>query len=302
MAYADLEREVARRRARSGDIGPAKTETPQPALENVSVESTEATCVRCGEPFTASCLRDGLKTILKQRHCSPCSEILAAEQSEADAKEQREARRAAWDLRLADLPKYREPFDSQAAIKGSLDLWDRAQTAMGAYPSAADRERQSEILWNRLESAIARVDAWTPNRKGIGFAGESGHAKTRLMFTLLHRLFLAGMSVEFITATAFGDEASARFSQDSGDAKRWIERLARVDVFFYDDMGKEALTERVAKELFNLIDKRASARRPIFATANFTGDQLAKHYEARSPMIGEPIVNRLRDCCEFIPV
>ena len=302
MGYAELEMEVAKRRARAGDIGHTETKAPQMALANVSVEITEATCVRCEKPFTASCLGDGLKTVLKQRHCSPCSEILLEEQAEADAREQRKARRAAWDLRLADLAKYREPFDRIAAIDGSLDLWDRAQSEMGAYPTAADRERQEGIITRRLDSAIARVEAWQPSRKGIGFAGESGHAKTRLMFTLLRRLYVSGMSVEFITATAFGDEASARFSEDSRDAKRWIERLARVDVFFYDDMGKEALTERVAKELFNLIDKRATARRPIFATANFTGDQLAKHYEARAPKSGEPIVNRLRDCCEFIPV
>ena len=286
-------------RARSGDREPVTITTPQSALARIEIESIETPCARCGKKFTASCLRDGLTTLLRQRHCSPCSKILSVEQAEQLTQEKREARRAAWDLRLADLPKYREPFDRQTALAGSLELWERAQ---GVRPTAAAREAQSRIIAARLETAIARVDGWEPSRKGIGFAGESGHAKTRLMFTILRRLFVSGMGVEFITATAFSDEVSARFSEDSQEAKRWINRLSRVDVFFYDDIGKEALTERVAKELFNLFDKRATARRPIFATANFTGDQLAKHYESRSPMIGAPIVNRLRDCCEFIAV
>lgn len=302
MGFNELEMEVARLRARSGEREPMNVTTPLSAFARIEIKSTETTCARCNQPFTARCLSEGQKTVLRQRHCSPCSAILLTEQTEQTAREQQESRCAAWDSRLADLPKYREPFDRQTAISGSLDLWERSQIAAGTRPTAATREAQSKILTVHLEAAIAKIDAWQPSRKGIGFAGESGHAKTRLMFTLLRRLFLAGMTVEFITATAFGDEIGSRFKEDAKDAKRWVERLARADVFFYDDIGKEALTERVAKELFNLFDKRATARRPIFATANFTGDQLAKHYESRSPMIGAPIVNRLRDCCEFIAV
>jgi len=65
-------------------------------------------------------------------------------------------------------------------------------------------------------------------------------------------------------------------------------------------LGKEHVTDRVIKELFNLFDKRASAGRPIFCSANFTGSQLEARFDTHLPMSGAPIVNRLRDCCEFL--
>lgn len=271
-------------------------------VEFVKTKAVETKCVRCGKTFSARSAWIGLKPLLVQRHCEMCSGIMAAEQANADARKLTESRRAAWERRLADLPKYREPFDSQRAIEGSLELWERAQATKGKHPTPEDRERQAEVFTRRLDSAIARFDAWSPSPKGLGLVGNSGHAKTRLVFTLLKRLYMAGLNVEFITATAFGDEVSARFGEDSREAKKWIERLARVDVFFYDDMGKEALTKRVVDELFNLIDKRSAARKPVFVTANFTSEWLVKHYEEKAEMTGEPILNRLRDCCEFLPL
>ena len=297
MACNELENEVARRRAKAGDFEPV-TPTPKNAVAALQAITVDRECVQCHQMFAALSIAGMI-----QRHCGPCCEALEAETATAKAEQLTADRRAAWESRLADLPKFREPFDRGLAIYGALELWERAQIAKhGAKPIADAKESHQAKIMSRLDAAIQATEAWLPSRKGIGLAGESGNAQTRLMFTLLERLYVSGMSVTFLTATEFGDEVSARFSEDSRDAKRWMERLSKVDVLFYDDMGKEALTERVAKEIFNLFDKRANARRPIFATANFTGDQLAKHYESRSPMIGAPIVNRLRDCCDFLPL
>jgi len=276
---------------------------PAAAFDHLETETEETTCARCGAKFHGTCLRNSGRQLLRQRHCGPCSEVLAAEQSKQAADERREARRQQWETRLAALPKYREAFDSEKAISGSLELWERGRLATtGEKPTAEARDQEAKILTRRLSAAMAKVEAWQRSSRGIGLVGESGRAKTRLMFTLLGRLFVSGMSVEFISATEFSDEVGARFGQDSQDAKRWIDRLSKVDVFFYDDLGKEALTERVAKELFNLFDKRTNGRKPIFTTANFTGQQLEAHFDAKAQKAGAPIINRLRDCCDFLPL
>lgn len=270
-------------------------------LEMGRVESTCEPVSGCGRTFSAAVLRSRGRMWLRQRHCPACAARLEREREDQTAAGRVKARRAQWRARLVDLPKYCQAFDPQAALAGSVELWLRAQSApAGQRPDAAALERETNAIRRRLERALAAVNRWQPGGKGLGLVGESGRSKTRLLFTLMERLFVAGMRVEFITATDFSNEVGARSKDDIRGAKRWADGLARAAVLFYDDLGKEHLTDRVVKELFNLFDKRAAAGKPIFCTANYTGWQLERRFDSQFPMTGAPIVNRLRDCCEFL--
>ena len=146
------------------------------------------------------------------------------------------------------------------------------------------------------EESIAQILGWKPNRCGMMICGPSRTFKTRVVWMLLHRLYVEQcIWVEAMTSVAFGHECARRFMNGTGE--EWVERLGAAPVLFIDDLGKFKLTDRVEAELFGLVEHRVSWGRPIITTVNISGDELA---DRMSPDRGAPLVARLREFCDVI--
>lgn len=140
---------------------------------------------------------------------------------------------------------------------------------------------------------LTEVLSWEPSERGIGLTGATGSGKTRLIFLLLHRLFMERHRAFAITAKRFEHCCHRMFDKDD-EARSVISRCKSTPILFIDDIGKEKYTERVESEFYDLIETRTAYLKPILWTANFSGDQLRK---AMSEDRGAPIVRRLREFC-----
>lgn len=155
--------------------------------------------------------------------------------------------------------------------------------------------RETDLSYPRLEKRF--VDAVrnykSSEGKGLGLIGPTGSGKTRLLYAVLERAFLAGMWVHSTSHNAFRKVVIDSFGSDGEsrwEARSKLDMMTRVDVLLFDDLGKAPATEAVDAELFELIERRTNSKRPTLWSANGSGDALEVWL---GPDRGDAILRRL---------
>ena len=143
---------------------------------------------------------------------------------------------------------------------------------------------------------VPKVMAWQESSKGYGLIGDSFLGKSFILHELFRRWFEHGKLVVMVSATEF---AWACGSTEQDERRNLIERMIRADMLLLDDLGKEKITERVESDLYHVLEMRRRNLKPIFVTVNSSGEELKKKLSADG---GDPILNRIRDICEILPV
>lgn len=145
--------------------------------------------------------------------------------------------------------------------------------------------------------AIAQIEQWQDAEDGVGLAlrGPSGRGKTRLAFVLGRRLFMAGNSVECITATRLAHLCIESYDDNDrikNAAREKLRSIRSARYLILDDLGKQKFTERAETELYDLIEHRTSHLLPTIWTANVSSDDFA---DMMSEDRGVPIIRRLSE-------
>ncbi len=156
---------------------------------------------------------------------------------------------------------------------------------------------------NRLPSQeLKQAMDWKLGPKGLILIGDTGLGKSRVAWELLRRVLIKDrpeVTFKWFDAIAFGHAISEKYRSEN--AEDWLERLSKVGLVFFDDLGKLKMTERAETELFGLIERRCANELPIIATTNDTGDSLAARMTDNR---GPAMIRRLREFCgiiKFVP-
>lgn len=150
--------------------------------------------------------------------------------------------------------------------------------------------------------AIAQIEAWQDMGDGAGLSlrGASGRGKTRLAFVLGQRLFMAGSSVECVSATRLAHLCVESYDDDNrikNSAREKLRSIRSTRYLILDDLGKQKFTERAETELYDLIEHRTSHLLPTIWTANVSSDDFS---EMMSADRGVPIIRRLAEFSKVI--
>ena len=145
---------------------------------------------------------------------------------------------------------------------------------------------------------LAEAMRWAYGSRGLILLGDTGLGKTRVAWSLIKRVLTEDakeVTFRWFDCIGFGHDIAKHYRAE--DAEVWLERMAKVDLLFLDDLGKLKLTERAEVELFGLIERRCAAELPIIVTTNDTGDSLAARMTDNR---GPAMIRRLREFCDPI--
>lgn len=185
----------------------------------------------------------------------------------------------------------REDAERESQAKKIDNLSKAIAETEAAFPEVI-RETDPAKLDERLRSVVEGYDP--TKRESWLLFGATRVGKTRTAFCLAQSFARTmGRPAQFYTMRKF----EATIDQSFRD-KRHGEVLQRIidhPFLVIDDFGKERLTERLAVDIFAIIDERTSERRPTVITTNLTGDALEAKFAAIEPNLAAALVARLRE-------
>ena len=127
--------------------------------------------------------------------------------------------------------------------------------------------------------------------------GPNGTLKTVFACCMTKALVNMGYSVRFENSRALMTEIQGMFGGNRTDA---LERCFACRVLVLDDLGKEQPTANAVSMLYELIEQRYSAMKPIVVTTNFDRAMLAERLSAGDPSTADAIVSRLSESCDTL--
>ena len=156
-----------------------------------------------------------------------------------------------------------------------LDYYsDQYDSRYGASPRA--------IMDRNFQKCRGYAATFTENSGNLLFVGGTGLGKTFLSACIARTVADRGYSVMYETANhLFSKLERAKFG-GSEDDRREVERYGACDLLIIDDLGTEMPGQFVTAALYNLVNYRLLAGKPMVISTNLNVDELAKRY---SPQI-----------------
>ena len=158
-----------------------------------------------------------------------------------------------------------------------------------------------------------RVKTWrpSPDHPWLGMTGPTGESKTRCAFLLLREIALAKIipprfqnespripSIAVANAYKFGEAVADQFTDDrKAEAVGFLHRLRVANILVMDDLGKQANTSRVSRDLFALLDSRHEANLTTIWTSNLSPEGIVA---GMPDDLAAPLAGRIRECSTII--
>lgn len=154
---------------------------------------------------------------------------------------------------------------------------EEEQEAARRAQRAVDAKLSKAGIAPRYRAATHPDDGlWEEVRDGrsLYICGRVGTGKTHLASAIARRLVLDGkMTVRMMTTVDVMDAFKATFG-GSGSEREVAARLAKFDVLVLDDLGKEPPTDWTLSRLFQIVNARYEAMRPVVVTTQFARSAL----------------------------
>lgn len=117
-------------------------------------------------------------------------------------------------------------------------------------------------------------------RNGMFIIGPCGTGKTHLAAAVANKLMADGVPVLFVTMIDLLAKIKATFAADrvptTANEADLMRLYKTVDLLILDDMGKELPTPWALAKMYEIINARYEAYKPIIVTSNYTADELVK--------------------------
>jgi DNA replication protein DnaC len=160
------------------------------------------------------------------------------------------------------------------------------------------RRTTSEIyrLGSYLSYGSATSLAGNTSPQGLLVIGDTGSGKTWVMWRLLRRLLKERRSVVVLDAVTYRSGLSKAARE--GETEEYVQRLARVEVLYWDDFGQTHLSAAASEMLLHVLEKRTSHQRPVLVTSQYRGAALELQFER--PEMGAAVRRRINEFCRVV--
>lgn len=166
-------------------------------------------------------------------------------------------------------------------------------------PSMPALFRDTEV--ERLHPSVQKALDWKPEGdvSGLLLHGTTGIGKTRAIWEIIRRQWVESVKrdrqlpYQFLTMRKIEGMIEKGF--DDRQHAKMLEGLIDLPFLIIDDFGKERLTQRMASDLFAIIDERSTARKPTIISTNYNGTSLLERFDSRDVETGKAMIRRLKD-------
>jgi DNA replication protein DnaC len=137
------------------------------------------------------------------------------------------------------------------------------------------------------------AESFSEGSKSLIFLGKTGLGKTHLALSIANEVIAQGHSVVYDTSqNIFMKMEEEYFGRAEQDGKKYTHSINECDLLVIDDLGAEFSTSFNVSALYNIINTRTLAGRPVIVSANITESELLARYSERifSRLIGDFIL------------
>lgn len=180
-----------------------------------------------------------------------------------------------------NLPLSRCTFDSF-----SLDYYSPYADENGKVPL----NRMSKIL----NYCVDYADSFTSRSRSILFRGATGLGKTHLSLAIANEVIKKGMSVIYVSAPEILSKLEREHFSYQYEAKEdTFNSLLKCDLLIVDDLGTEFVSQFSVSCIYNLINSRFLADKPVIINTNLKMQELVTTYSQR-------FFSRLKGSCDIL--
>lgn len=152
----------------------------------------------------------------------------------------------------------------------------------------------------QMDQARRYVTHWEEMRQqnlGLLFWGRPGNGKTFAAGCIANALLeLEDIHAPSVKMTTFGTILNRLPGMTAQDKEWYLDGFRKCDLLILDDFGMERRTEYAQEQVFNIIDGRYLARKPLIVTTNLSLNEL-KHPQ---DLAQQRIFDRVLEMC--VPV
>lgn len=125
--------------------------------------------------------------------------------------------------------------------------------------------------------------------RGLIFTGPPGTGKTFLAACIANELLAQGVPL-IVTSILRLTAAGGPFSQSADAIRELTTRMNHARLLVLDDLGTERDSEYKAEQVFEIIDSRYSARKPMIITTNLSIQQMRDEQSMRKRRVYDRIL------------
>ena len=181
---------------------------------------------------------------------------------------------------------FREVFDEQCRISGIPAKY--AARTFDDYEVTEDNERAVKL---------ARWFLADERQKGLYFYGGAGTGKTFLASLIAREYILRLKRVIFGDVPLLLSELKRTFNDNAQSTEGLLDRYCRCKMLVLDDLGAGQITEWNVSVLYQIINNRYNAGKPLIITSNYDLDGLEKKFGKADDLSAKRIISRLSEMC-----
>ena len=143
-------------------------------------------------------------------------------------------------------------------------------------------EEEASSYSNSLNIAKNFIRNFNSDYQNLVFYGNVGTGKTFLSCCIAKELMEKGFSVTYTSADKlFKNLVDLRFQDDKSSYFSFMDNIHQCDLLIIDDLGTEAISERVKADLFTCLNNRDMQKKATLISTNLTLDELSRRYSER---------------------
>ena len=133
-----------------------------------------------------------------------------------------------------------------------------------------------------LQFCMDYSQSFNLHSKSIFMCGETGLGKTHLGLAIANKVIANGFSVEYGSAqNIFGTLEKEYFSRKEDEKGRYENLILNTDLLIIDDLGAEFSTAFTVASLYNIVNTRLLADKPVIISTNISSEEMESKYTRR---------------------